>query len=148
MKITNAAWLLAGALLAVGPALAHHSYAMFDGTKRMTVAGTVAKLEWQNPHVFVWVYVPQAAGGHLLYGIESDSINALVRRGWSKTSLEPGDPVTVEFFALADGRPGGHLIRAVRADGSELEAQPGPLLAISSGVASGAPPAPPAGRAE
>lgn len=136
------AWILAGTMLAIGTARAHHSYAMFDGRKRIRLEGTVAKLEWQNPHVFVWVYVPKPDGGHELYGLETDSVNALVRRGWTKASLKPGDPIAVEFFALVDGRAGGHLIRAIRPDGVELASQPGPLNAITSGIGSGLPSTP------
>ncbi len=130
---------LTGAFLATS-ALAHHSYAMFDPNGRVTLEGTVAKLDWQNPHVFLWVYVPQEAGGHQLYGLETDSINGLLRLGWTKTSLEPGEQITFEFFALTDGRRGGHLIRAIRADGSEIAGQQGPVRAIASGIASGSAP--------
>jgi hypothetical protein len=136
--------VLAVPMLAAATAHAHHSYALFDGTRRVLLEGTVARLDWQNPHVFLWVYVPQESGGPVLYGLESDSVNALVRRGWSKTSLEPGDEVTLEFFALVDGRPGGHLVRAIRADGRELTGQPGPVGAISSGAAAGPAPQTPA----
>lgn len=141
------ACFLTGAFLATN-ALAHHSYAMFDPNKRVTLEGTVAKLDWQNPHVFLWVYVPQEAGGHQLYGLETDSINGLLRLGWTKTSLEPGEQIIFEFFALTDGRPGGHLIRATRADGSELTVVPGPVRAIGSGIASGLAPGQAAGSRE
>jgi hypothetical protein len=141
------ACMLAGTVLAVGTARAHHSYAMFDGTKRVTLEGVVARLDWQNPHVFIWVYVPREGGGHELYGIETDSVNALLRRGWSKSSLQPGEQVAVELFPLVDGRPGGHLIRVIRPDG-ELAGQPGPVIAISSGIGSGLPPTSPPQRPE
>jgi hypothetical protein len=115
--------LATGAAVALfgGPAatLAHHSYAMFDGTKTLTVSGTVAKLEWANPHVFVWIHVPNAKtpGGYDLYAFENGSTNVLARNGWSKTTLKPGEKISVDYWPLKDGRTGGHFIKAVHADG-------------------------------
>lgn len=112
---------------------AHHSYAMFDGSKHRTVQGTIAKFEWGNPHVFVWLYVlRQSKHGYELYGIESDSINELRRGGWTKSSLKPGEVVTLEFFALRDGRNGGHLIKVRRADGTTLAGTRGPIMGIEA----------------
>jgi len=114
------------------PTHAHHSYAMFSSTHRI-VQGTVAKLEWGNPHVFVWLYVPRAGGRDSeLYGFESDSINLLRRQGWTKSSLKPGEAVTLEFFPLRDGRNGGHLIKVARPDGTTLAGTPGPIMGIEA----------------
>ena len=98
---------------------AHHSYAMFDGTRRLTVVGTVAKLEWMNPHVFIWVYVPnaKAATGYDLYGFSNASTNVLSRAGWTPSTLKPGEKVTVEYWPLRDGRTGGQFIQATHEDG-------------------------------
>jgi hypothetical protein len=107
---------------------AHHSYAMFDSARTATVKGTVAKLEWTNPHVYVWLYVPNAAreSGFDLYAFENGSPNVLARMGWSKTMFATGEALTIEYWPLNDGRTGGHLARAVRADGSELRGAGGP----------------------
>jgi len=106
---------------------------MFDGSKHRTVQGTIAKFEWGNPHVFVWLYVlRQSKHGYELYGIESDSINELRRGGWTKSSLKPGEVVTLEFFALRDGRNGGHLIKVRRADGTTLAGTRGPIMGIEA----------------
>ena len=72
-------------LLFAGPALGHHSYAMFDGSRTVTVTGSVAKVEWANPHVFIWVYVPnsKASNGYDLYAFSSASTNLLSRNGWT-----------------------------------------------------------------
>src|SRR5262249_2731940 len=65
-------------------ALAHHSYAMFDHTKTVTIEGSVAKLEWVNPHVFVWVYVKNAnTGAYDLYGFENGPVTMMMRAGWN-----------------------------------------------------------------
>ena len=103
-------------------AQAHHSYAMFDGSKTQTVSGTVAKLEWSNPHVFVWIYVPSTKnpGKYDLYAFENGSPNAITKVGWSKDSLRAGDKITIEYWPLRDGRNGGHLTTATLPDGRTL----------------------------
>ena len=107
------------ALLLAGPVWGHHSYAMFDGAKTRTVTGTIAKLDWSNPHVFVWMYVlnVKAANGHDLYAFENGSTNILGRRGWSPTVLKPGEKVSIEYWPLRDGRTGGFLRKVSHEDG-------------------------------
>jgi hypothetical protein len=114
------------ALLCGVSALAHHSYAMFDLSKTSTVEGSVAKLEWKNPHTFVWIYVKKAekAKGYDLWGFENGPPGLLERQGWKKDSLKPGEKVVVQYFPLRDGGTGGHFVRAVHADGSELAGDP------------------------
>jgi len=114
--------LAAALLIAAGSSLAHHSYSMFDLSRSVIVAGSVAKLEWTNPHVFVWVYVknPDKQGAYDLYGFESGPIGFLARNGWTKDTLTAGEPVSVQYFPLRDGRTGGSFIRLMRPDGSEL----------------------------
>jgi hypothetical protein len=107
-------------------ATAHHSYAMFDGTRTATVKGTLAKLEWTNPHVFIWVYVPSSESGFDLYAFENGSPNVLARMGWSKETFAAGEELTIEYWPLADGRTGGHFSKATRADGSEMRGAGGP----------------------
>jgi hypothetical protein len=120
-------------MLAVGLSVAtvadaHHSYSMFDGTRTLTVKGTVAKIEWTNPHVFIWVYVPNAAreSGFDLYAFENGSPNVLARSGWSRTTFAEGEEVTIEYWPLTDGRVGGHYKQATRTDGSVLRGAGGP----------------------
>jgi hypothetical protein len=131
MGIHSALRALVGALevAAVATAGAHHSYSMFDGTRTLEVAGTVAKIEWTNPHVFVWVYVPNAKSesGYDLYAFENGAPTALAREGWSKTTFATGEPVTIEYWPLRDGRTGGHFAAATRADGSVVRGVGGPL---------------------
>jgi Family of unknown function (DUF6152) len=114
--------------VAATTAAAHHSYAMFDGTRTLKVAGTVAKIEWTNPHVFVWVYVPNAEreSGYDLYAFENGSPNVLERLGWSKTLFAVNEMVTIEYWPLFDGRTGGHFALATRADGSVVRGAGGP----------------------
>jgi len=118
-KIIGAAAALLLGISAV--AQAHHTYALFDGSKKLTVSGTVAKLEWTNPHTFLWVYVPGTeAGKYDLYAFENGSPNAVSKVGWSKTSVQAGDRITVNYAPLRDGRKGGHLLTVKLADGRVL----------------------------
>jgi hypothetical protein len=109
-------------------AAAHHSYAMFDGARTATVKGTVAKLEWTNPHVFIWMYVPNPArdNGFDLYAFENGSPNVLARGGWSPMTFAAGEELTIEYWPLLDGRTGGHFRLATRADGSVMRGAGGP----------------------
>jgi Family of unknown function (DUF6152) len=105
-------------------AMAHHSYAMFDLSKRSTVNGTVAKLEWGNPHVFVWLYVANSKGKYDLYALENGSISILSRYGWTRQTLKAGDKATIEYLPLKDGRNGGYFVKAKFADGRILSGDP------------------------
>lgn len=118
--ILMASLAAAGVLFAVGPALAHHSYAMFDRTRTVSVTGTVKVFQWTNPHIYLWVEVLNKKGGTDLYGVEGGSPNNLSRKGWTKRILAPGDKVTVELRPLKDGRNGGYFMKAVKADGSVI----------------------------
>ena len=121
---------VAGLVLAIcllcnaGLASAHHSYSMFDLKNRATITGTVAKLEWSNPHVFVWVYVPNAKGAYDLYGLEAGAVTLLTRYGWTKDTIKSGEKVTVEYFPLKDKRPGGAFIKLTHADGTVTRNEP------------------------
>ena len=83
---------------------------MFDTSGTKTVNGTVAKLEWMNPHAFLWVYVPSAekAGTYDLWGFENGSPSVLQGYGWNKDTLKAGDKIAVEYWPLRDGSIGGH----------------------------------------
>ncbi len=102
-------------------ALAHHSYAMFDQARTLTVQGTVHALEWKNPHIWVWVNVKDAKGVTTTFGFESNAPSELTRFfGWSNQALTAGDAVTVEYAPLKSGRPGGALRTVTFADGRVL----------------------------
>jgi hypothetical protein len=81
-----------------------------------------------NPHVFVWIYVPNAKAkdGYDLYAFENGSPNVLTRLGWSRTVLTVGEKITVEYWPLKDGRNGGHFLKATRAQGQVLVGAGGP----------------------
>ena len=121
----NLKWtgLLAAAMTLgiVAPALAHHSHAMFDHTKQVTVDGTVTEYVFRNPHVFLYVDVKGANGESVKYWIEMSNLTNMITRGIGKATFKAGDKVTVNLHPLSDGRPGGSYITIVAADGKTYE---------------------------
>jgi hypothetical protein len=109
--------LAAGVALMGGPALAHHSFAMFDRDKQVTLTGTVHDFQWTNPHAWIEVDVPDGKGGADKWGLELNSPNNLSRQGWRSTILKPGDKITVVFNPLRSGEHGGLFLKATLADG-------------------------------
>ena len=89
MKAASCVTLLL--LSATGVAVAHHSYAMFDRDKALSLAGTVKEFRWSNPHAWMEIYVPNDQGGNDMWGIEMNSPNNLARMGWKSTIVKPGD---------------------------------------------------------
>jgi hypothetical protein len=110
----SAAVLAAGALS--GPALAHHSFAMFDQTRQVTVNGTVKEFQWTNPHAFIELV--DASGK--LWSVELNSPNNLIRQGWKRTAMKPGDKVSVVINPLRDGQAGGLFNAVTLPDGHVL----------------------------
>jgi hypothetical protein len=97
--------IAAGAIalvLAGAPALAHHSFdAEFDSNKLANISGFVTKVDWQNPHAFVYIDSTDDKGTVRSYKVEMGPPYALVRGGWKKDTVKIGDRVTVEGAALA-----------------------------------------------
>lgn len=111
--------------LGAASALSHHSAAMFDPEKLVTVSGTVKEFEYIDPHSWLYVDVRADNGEDTLWGFEADGPNALMRAGIKPDSLKPGDQVTVEARPLRDGRPAGAWIRLTKSDGTVLTPPPG-----------------------
>lgn len=107
-------------LAAHSPAQAHHSFAMFDQSKKSVIEGVVGKYVWTNPHVFIAVDVPTSAGKSKRYAIEAASTNMLARKGWKISSLKGGERIRVTYYPLKNGQPGGLLMTVRRSDGTIL----------------------------
>ena len=120
-KMIAAALALAATVGAIsGPALAHHSFAMFDQTKISQEARvTVAEFRFTNPHSFVVLNV-QEGDKVTRYVFECSSVNMMSRAGWKFNTLKAGDKVDVTFHPLRNGKPGGMLKTIKVADGRTL----------------------------
>ena len=113
-------FLLVLLLAAAIPASAHHSFAAFDITTQKTVTGTVNKVDWTNPHIWLWIDVPNDKGSADTYGFEGMSPNFLARRGWTRTTLKTGDKITISFRPMKDGSKGGMFMTGQMANGKVL----------------------------
>ena len=101
-------------------AFPHHSFAMFDQSKEVTVRGTVKVFQWTNPHSFIELTTPNPDGSTDLWSVELNSPNNLKRQGWKSDSVQVGDKITLVLNPLRDGRRGGLFVSLTRSDGSIL----------------------------
>ena len=107
-------------LLAAMPAAAHHSGAMFDRDKQVSLTGTILRFEWTNPHSWIEIEVPNENGGSDKWSVECNSPNNLARQGWKSTSLKPGDKVTIVIHPLRTGEKGGSFLLVTLPSGEVL----------------------------
>ncbi|MGC1459174.1 MAG: DUF6152 family protein [Steroidobacteraceae bacterium] len=105
-----------------GVAIAHHSYAAFDTTKEITIKGAVRQFKFENPHCSIIITTIDKDGRTTDWYFEAASVRGLVMKGWRKSTLKPGDTVTLVGHPIRDGRPGASLMRAILADGTVLQA--------------------------
>src|SRR5678816_4868616 len=130
----------AAVVLPAGIALAHHSFAAeFDAEKPLTLKGIVVKWEMMNPHGWITVDVSGPGGEKVRWMVETSNPNGLMRLGWTKNSLKPGDQITVEAYRAKDGSNTANAARVTLADGRSI-------FAGSSGTPPAAPAASPEGQ--
>jgi hypothetical protein len=112
---------LAGIAVAVCtiPAVAHHSFAMFDAGKRVTVAGTVKEFQWTNPHAYILMMVANDDGQAEQWSIEMGGPGGLARQGWVPKTLKPGMNISVIMHPLREGH-GGQFLAVTLPDGTRL----------------------------
>lgn len=120
MRMRTLGCLAAVLTLHAALAFAHHSFAMFDQSKQLSLTGVVREFQWTNPHAFIHLSVEDASGSMTTWQVELNSPNNLKRQGWQATSLKPGDKVTLVLNPLKDGTRGGLFIAVTLPDGSVL----------------------------
>jgi hypothetical protein len=112
-------WLLPALAILAAPAAAHHSYAMFDMTKTIALDATITQFKWQNPHSFIEADIKTPDGSEH-WAIEMTAPNNLVQEGWKRTTVKPGDRVTLYVHPLRSGDKGGSFSGVKLANGTML----------------------------
>ena len=108
-------------LLAASPAMAHHAFAAeFDTDQPVTVRGVITRVDWVNPHSWIYVDVKEADGKVVTWRFEMGPPNALLRMGWRKDSIPPGTPVKIEGYRGKSGKPVANAKTVTLPDGREL----------------------------
>jgi hypothetical protein len=108
-----------GIAMQATPALAHHSFAMFDADRQVTLQGTVKEFQWTSPHAWIILTV-EKAGRLEQWAVEMNGPSGLVRQGWKPKTLAPGMPVTTVIHPLRDGTNGGQFMEITLPDGTVI----------------------------
>lgn len=106
--------------LAAAPADAHHSMAMFDMTKTVTVTGTVKQFQWTNPHCYIQLVAKDAKGVSKEWSMEMGAPMYLYSNGWRPKTIKAGDQIVIRVYPLRDGKPGGVVVDVKTPDGKIL----------------------------
>ena len=122
--IVSMAAMVAALQLGEGPASAHHSNVAFAVETVLTATGTVKEWQWSNPHTWLIVDVDDGKGGKVEWAMEGRAPGVLLRAGWSRSVLKPGDKVTVHYSPSQDGSTVGMIARVTMADGTVLPNAP------------------------
>lgn len=124
MKSSTLVTTFAIALMTLGGGVrlaAHHSHAMFDMTREVTLTGTINKVVFRNPHMMMNVDVKKPDGEIESWSVEMSTIDNELRRGLDKDTLKPGDKITVKLHPLRDGSKGGNYTSITTADGKTYD---------------------------
>jgi hypothetical protein len=117
------------------PALAHHSFAMFDANQKTILSGTVKEFQWVNPHAWIYVMVPGQGGQLEQWAIEMGGPGQLARQGFTPKTLAPGMNVELTIHPLRDGTDGGQFMALTLPDGTQLgNPERGPRPAPAGGT--------------
>ena len=103
---------------------AHHSPAMFDGSKQLTLTGTVRAFQWTNPHSYIQLVVKPDDGTEQEWSLEMGANVYLYNLGWRPSTVKAGDTLIVTVIPMRNGKPGGLLVEAKTADGKTLGGNP------------------------
>jgi hypothetical protein len=127
MKRTVGMLTSIGVMLAASSAFAHHSHAMFDSTKQVTLVGIVKELQWTNPHCWIQLLVPNPddpKATPVEWALEMGAPLELFRHGWKPGSVKAGDKITVIINPLRNGQSGGQVVYAIGPDGKSIGRMP------------------------
>jgi hypothetical protein len=117
MRLQSVSALACATAIYALPALAHHSFAMFDHEKTTTINGTVKEFEWTNPHAWIHIVALDEKGAPADWSFEMGSVGQIAAQGWKSDTIKPGDKITVVMHPLKDGSHGGQYMSATLADG-------------------------------
>ncbi|HYL36810.1 MAG TPA: DUF6152 family protein [Bryobacteraceae bacterium] len=110
-----------GLIMTCAPAFSHHAFsAEYDVKKPITLTGAVTKIEWTNPHARFYVSVTDESGQTTVWNFELASPNGLMRRGWNRNSIKPGDTVTVMGYLAKDGSKMANTRSVTMPDGRKI----------------------------
>jgi Family of unknown function (DUF6152) len=117
-------------LLASDAAFAHHSPAVFDRTRKVSVTGVVTEFRWENPHSWMHLDVTNDDGKVEKWSVEMDPATHLGRRGWTSRTVAPGDRVTVKVYPLRNDEKGGQYISVELPNGKVMDEDNPPLEVV------------------
>lgn len=126
VRLAGCSVVLGLLVLRAAPALSHHSNVAYEVNKVITVTGVVKDWQWVNPHTWLHMTVDDGRGGKVEWAAEGRAPGVLLRAGWSKSSLKPGETVTVDLSPAKDGTTTGIIARITKADGTILGNQMAP----------------------
>lgn len=121
MRVTSIALAAATAALLAIPAWAHHSHANYNTNEFTTVSGTITEVVWTNPHVWLYMEVANAQGRPQMWAMEGGSVTSLMRGGWQRNSIKPGDKISVRCNRLRDGSEGCLLGYVTNINGTAMD---------------------------
>jgi hypothetical protein len=102
------------------PLLAHHGNAVYDDTRTVTLKGTVTQWLWSNPHCILHLDVTDESGQVVPWIVETENPTSMFNIGWTKTSMKPGDQVTVTAMQVKNGKPIGRIVDVLLPNGQKL----------------------------
>ena len=116
-----ACFVVLAAIAMAAPLAAHHGRgASFDMKKQVTLKGTVSQVKWQNPHVLIFIDVPEQTGKVVTWGFENSNVHTLATQGYNRNTLKFGQPITAIVNPAVNGEPLGIIVKIILEDGKVI----------------------------